>query len=681
MEHQSLVLIFCGKFVCLPASGKTTLAHNLRDHITSTTNRKVKLISYDDVIPEWRSPNGGDRAEDFKISRSKALQVVQDVLKSVSDQSVVMVDDNNYYISMRYEIYQIARNYGIPYVIIHADCSKEECLSRNSKRAVNDRVPDLIIETMSAKFQKPNLMSNSWEQFTVIADAATSLDLAALWRQIDDSGSSSLVWLQIKEERELPSKEIHSISLKERLNLELSKAVNVIMKSLAGKRTPQELAIMAKTISEAKRNTFRNAIIDNEDQIADIVSSFVESVAFITSWLETPTDNSWQVNSRLGRNLSGVHYAQQIPHIANSTGNDTSSWVGPQVFKTQCSNLLFLTLYPVQGLDKIVDSELQFLANQMYAYNQAGIKVLIRFAPEMNGNWFIWGQQPAAYKAAFRAIYYAVNNVTSDVAFVWSPNLQGGYPYPGGTYPLPTAGSADFKTLDTNNDGNITGLDDPYTPYYPGDDVVDWVGMSIYYFGHVWPWTVNLVPYPGQFIDNLLYGGNPPPLAAGIGSYNFYSMFVTSNRSKPFAVSEFGASFHENGTYPAGYVSVAPGPGEVAIKQNWWRQSMLNTSFYAQFPKVKLFGLFEFRKFEETTFRDFQITNTSAGNNVTAALLADMDLMPSGMILYATPTSYPAVTDTGTLALKWYPSAATHTINNGISWLSLLLIIAMILYI
>ena len=33
--------------------------------------------------------------------------------------------------------------------------------------------------------------------------------------------------------------------------------------------------------------------------------------------------------------------------------------------------------------------------------------------------------------------------------------------------------------MDTNGDGVVDNLDDPYEPYYPGDASVDWVGMSV----------------------------------------------------------------------------------------------------------------------------------------------------------------------------------------------------------
>lgn len=51
--------------------------------------------------------------------------------------------------------------------------------------------------------------------------------------------------------------------------------------------------------------------------------------------------------------------------------------------------------------------------------------------------------------------------------------------------PSPNRLTPDCLALDTNNDNNISMADDMYTPYYPGDDAVDWVGMSITHQGEV----------------------------------------------------------------------------------------------------------------------------------------------------------------------------------------------------
>jgi hypothetical protein len=65
---------------------------------------------------------------------------------------------------------------------------------------------------------------------------------------------------------------------------------------------------------------------------------------------------------------------------------------------------------------------------------------------------------------------------------VWSPNIGFGYPNRGDGYdqynptfndPDPKR-AANFLVLDTNNDRLLTAEDDPYGPYYPGDEYVDW---------------------------------------------------------------------------------------------------------------------------------------------------------------------------------------------------------------
>lgn len=63
---------------------------------------------------------------------------------------------------------------------------------------------------------------------------------------------------------------------------------------------------------------------------------------------------------------------------------------------------------------------------------------------------------------------------------VWAPNTGVGYPFRGAGKYFPSADSEQYKQMDTNGDGALDANDDPFAPYYPGDDVVDWVGISLY---------------------------------------------------------------------------------------------------------------------------------------------------------------------------------------------------------
>ena len=100
----------------------------------------------------------------------------------------------------------------------------------------------------------------------------------------------------------------------------------------------------------------------------------------------------------------------------------------------------------------------------------------------MNGNWFAWGQDPIAFKASYIKVVnfvrnYVGPNLAMNLAFVWAPMAGDGYPYGQDSNYINK-----FPMLDTNKDGVFNTLDDPYSPYYPGDQYVDWVGFSVGFF-------------------------------------------------------------------------------------------------------------------------------------------------------------------------------------------------------
>jgi beta-mannanase len=85
------------------------------------------------------------------------------------------------------------------------------------------------------------------------------------------------------------------------------------------------------------------------------------------------------------------------------------------------------------------------------------------------GNWFAYGYQPNNFRDTWIRMANITRTKAPKVALVWSPNTSVGYPF--GVVP-PTA-MEDFALLDSNNNGQIDALDDPYTPYWPGDEYVD----------------------------------------------------------------------------------------------------------------------------------------------------------------------------------------------------------------
>ena len=73
--------------------------------------------------------------------------------------------------------------------------------------------------------------------------------------------------------------------------------------------------------------------------------------------------------------------------------------------------------------------------------------------------------------------------------------------------------------------------DDPYAPYYPGDDAVDWVGMSLYHWGSAYPWGENEIPEAGKLLAQVTgeYDGLNGDERAVPDFYGTYAEATTSH--------------------------------------------------------------------------------------------------------------------------------------------------------
>ncbi|SFL88691.1 glycoside hydrolase family 26 protein [Geodermatophilus ruber] len=241
--------------------------------------------------------------------------------------------------------------------------------------------------------------------------------------------------------------------------------------------------------------------------------------------------------------------------------------------------MLLLTLEPHDGLPAVTGPASGDLAERLDGWNRRGVPVIVRFAHEMNGSWYAWGQQPAEYVAAFRRVADAVHAGAPGSAMMWAPNYGGGYPFAGGEH------QGDDSALDTDGDGTVTGADDPYAPYWPGEDAVDWVGMSLYHWGSAWPWGENEVPEPGKFVAQLT--GTYAGLAGDDrGLPDFYGVYGEQH-GKPVAVPETAAL----------YAPGRRGAAELELKQAWWRQ-VYDPAIAVQLPRLAMVNWFEWDKDE-----------------------------------------------------------------------------------
>ncbi|WP_025849255.1 stalk domain-containing protein [Paenibacillus ehimensis] len=99
---------------------------------------------------------------------------------------------------------------------------------------------------------------------------------------------------------------------------------------------------------------------------------------------------------------------------------------------------------PMNGLDAVTDDVVRQWAKEAKA---AGIPIFLRYASEMNGDWVVWHGDPQKYIDKFKMVHDIMAEEAPNVAMVWSP------------------GDVPMYSMDA---------------YYPGDDYVDWVGVSMY---------------------------------------------------------------------------------------------------------------------------------------------------------------------------------------------------------
>eukprot|EP00271_Cylindrocystis_brebissonii_P008042 TRINITY_DN22077_c0_g1_i1.p1 TRINITY_DN22077_c0_g1~~TRINITY_DN22077_c0_g1_i1.p1 ORF type:complete len:1726 (+),score=392.82 TRINITY_DN22077_c0_g1_i1:475-5652(+) len=287
--------------------------------------------------------------------------------------------------------------------------------------------------------------------------------------------------------------------------------------------------------------------------------------------------------------------------------------------------VVLLSLEPWSGLAAVTETACRELVDFLAPYELAGVSFFLRFGHEMNGGWYTWCQKPTLYKEKFRLLATYVQTFLCRTAMLWAPNYGEGYPFSAGGHSCVKGWCVDFELLDTNRDGVLSMEDDMYTPYYPGDDVVDWVGMTMYHWGRRGPWVNNTVPEEQSFYNKVPLSQPTPPWNESkrmntvpepnsfweklTGNYsgengnetglpNFYALFCGNDsvHQKPLAIPEVAAMWRGD---------AACCSDELEIKRTWWNQVLRlggdttdSRDVSKWLPRMKLVSWFDERKTE-----------------------------------------------------------------------------------
>ncbi|MDD7929873.1 OpgC domain-containing protein [Microbacterium thalli] len=260
--------------------------------------------------------------------------------------------------------------------------------------------------------------------------------------------------------------------------------------------------------------------------------------------------------------------------------------------------------------DAIAFNEMLERINRDYDTHQ-----LVRFAPEMNGSWEEWGQQPREFVRAFETVADVVHDGASDAEMVWAPSYGAGYPFERADGRLEELTATDRRLLDTDGDGLLTEADDPYGPYFPDPDAVDRVGLTMFYFGkgeagaaagRDVPLQGNEAPEPGEVAERFAerWGYTVPQPAS------FYDRF---------AVDEDRPLLLDTGAL---YDFALTGDSELAVKQGWWRQVLAEA---ASHPRLNAITWLETVRTEAEAGAKEVDWRVTASSELAGALRTDLD--------------------------------------------------------
>ncbi|TFG25829.1 MAG: adenylyl-sulfate kinase [Promethearchaeota archaeon] len=127
-----------------PASGKSTLAKELKLIIEKCSVRSVKIVD-PDLIRSEIAPRF-----DFKLEQKVRKRHLELIEISLSNGIIPISDDLNYYSSMRHQLKEIAERLNKKFFIIHVSTPFETCLSWNNVRG--NPIPNSVIKKIHKKF-------------------------------------------------------------------------------------------------------------------------------------------------------------------------------------------------------------------------------------------------------------------------------------------------------------------------------------------------------------------------------------------------------------------------------------------------------------------------------------------------------------------------------------------------
>lgn len=191
------LILICG----VPRSGKTFIAHELRDIIleTQTKIQSVTVVTdFDTAITSTTSATSSDEQKqqdkptrqslysEFKSEKKTRAQLRTSVERALSTpKSIVIVDSLNYIKGFRYELYCVAKTASASYGVIHANASFETCISRDNCDD-EDKWGEELNKALNNRFEEPQAR-NRWDSPLFTIDTTENTSITETLKSVVDS--------------------------------------------------------------------------------------------------------------------------------------------------------------------------------------------------------------------------------------------------------------------------------------------------------------------------------------------------------------------------------------------------------------------------------------------------------------------------------------------------------------
>ncbi|XP_017294016.1 L-seryl-tRNA(Sec) kinase [Kryptolebias marmoratus] len=288
--------VLCG----LPAAGKSTLARR----IVGTAGElgwRAAVVPYDDLIPEQAFQTevleDGIKLQEmhtnWKSHRQAVLHSIGqflerlDVVAQVQSSSLInsaawerctqallqpedsksdgtpllfLLDDNFFYPSMRYEVYQLARKYSLGFCQVYLQCDLESCISRNHSRS--KPVPTAVIQEMEKRLESPNPQKNFWEIQSIslnTTDSVSKCDIQKVMELISSALKHPLSPVEDNTEQKDTDRLRCATSVVHQADQACRRLISEAMRAARDHRVPSDqMRSLAAQLNEAKATFLHN---------------------------------------------------------------------------------------------------------------------------------------------------------------------------------------------------------------------------------------------------------------------------------------------------------------------------------------------------------------------------------------------------------------------------------------